>query len=147
MAELKKSELLDDLLATLINISSRKTSKGHAIFTMDALLKQLTSKYNFLKHVQINDTRFTEDTNAVTVMSEIDNTSPVELGKAIHTIIININNSLGRDAGHFFMKEIKNTLDDDHITTMMDMGIDLGLLQLEHEVEEWEKILTRKKQE
>ena len=147
MAELKKSELLDNVLETIIRISGRKTSKGHAIFTMEELLKNLTGKYEFLKHVQINDTRFTEDDNAVSVMSAIDNTKPKDLGKAIYEIIVNVNSSLGRDAGHFFMKEIKNTLDDDQLTTMMNMGVDLSLMQLEHEVEEWERILTRKKQE
>lgn len=149
MPEPKSSEILENLLSTLIKISGRKTNKGHAIFTMENVLKQLINKYDFLKHVQIKDIRFSEGEDVVSVMgeSDINNVNSSEMGKAIYAIIKNFNNSLGKDAGHFFMKEIRNTLDEDYISTMMNMGIDLGLMQLENEVEELEKTILRNKQE
>jgi hypothetical protein len=145
MVELKNSELVKNLLDTMIRISGRKTNKGHAITTMDLLLKQLEPRYEFLKHVQINDTRFSESDDPVNIASDIDNVELEYMGKAISEIITTMDRTLGKSAGHFFIKEIRTTMKEEHRSMMMDMGVDLGLLQLEREVEDWEKITTRKK--
>ena len=146
MPELKKSEIIRNLLTTMIKISGRKTNKGHAISTMDSLIKQLEPRFDFLKHVQINDTRYTEDEDAVIVMSDINDVKPADMGRAINEIITTMDRSLGKSAGHFFIKEIRSTLNEEHTSIMMDMGVDLGLLQLAREVEEWERITTQKKE-
>ena len=145
MPELEKSDVIKNLLATMIDISGRKTNRGHAITTMDSLIKQLKTRYEFLRHIQIKDTRFSEGEDAVSVMSDINSVEATEMGRAIHDIITTMDRSLGRSAGHFFIKELRTTLKDDYNSSIMEMGVDLGLLQLEHEVEEWEKMTTQKK--
>lgn len=145
MPELEKSDIIKNLLTTLIDISSRKTTKGHAILAMDSLIKQLEIRFNFLKHVQIKDTRYLEGEDAVSVMSDINTVESADMGRAIYDIITTMNRSLGKDAGHFFIKEIQSTLSDEYNSSIRDMGVDLGLLQLEHEIEEWGKIITQKK--
>ena len=144
MPELEKSDVIKNLLTTLIDISGRKTDKGHAITTMNTLIKQLETRYDFLKHVQIKDTRYTEGEDAVSVMSDINTVKPSEMGQAVHAIITTMDRSLGRNAGHFFIKEIRITLGDDYNSSIRDMGVDLGLMQLEREVETWEKMITQK---
>jgi len=145
MAELKRSDVVKNVLTTLLDISSRKTNKGHAITTLDSLIKQLEDRYDFLKHVQIKDTRFIEGEDPVSVVSDINTAKPIEMGKAIHEIITTMHTSLGKNAGHYFIKEIQSSLGDDYAHSIRDMGVDLGLMQLEREVKEWEKITTQKK--
>jgi len=52
------------------------TTEGHAVSIMDSLIKELEEEYDFLKHVEIRDTRFLEDDYSVSVMSDVDFISP-----------------------------------------------------------------------
>jgi hypothetical protein len=145
---IKNSEVMRKVLTTLINISGRKTTEGHAVFVMDSLIKKLEGNHDILKHVKVADTRFLEDSVFITVMSDLDSVSSTEVGKAIYAIIVSMDEMLGRDAGHFFMKEISRNIGDEYYSTISEMGVDLSLMQLEHEVKEMEKrILHTKKTE
>lgn len=148
MLVLKKSDIMKNVLKTLISISSRKTDLPYTILTMDELMKRLETQYRFLKHIQINDDFYSEQTgDIISVMSDINAVPPTELGKAIHSIIDSMNRSLGENAGHFFIKEIRNKLSDEYLMSMRDMGVDLGLMQLESEIYRLEReIADRKKQ-
>ena len=139
MVEIENSEIIRKVLNTLVSISGRKTTEGYAVSSMDTLIKRLEGTYEFLKHVEVSDTRFLEDDATISVMSDIDSVPSTEIGKAIHDIIVTMNESLGKDAGHFFIKEISRNIGDDYHSTIKDMGVDLGLMQLEHEVNELEK--------
>jgi len=94
-----------------------------------------------LRHIEIKDTRFSEEDTNIDVTPDIDSVPPAEIGKAISAIITTMNQSLGKNAGHFFIKEIQNSLGDEYYSTIKDMGVDLGLMQLEHEIIEWEKTI------
>jgi hypothetical protein len=135
----ENSKIVKKVLTTLLNISGRKTSKEHAVMIMGSLLKQLETRYDFLRNIKVKDTRFLENEESVNVLSDVNSISENEVGKAIHDIILMMNNSLGKNAGYFFYKEISKGIDDDYQTTMKNMGVDLGLMQLEREVEEMEK--------
>ncbi len=135
----ENSKIVKKVLTTLLNISGRKTSREHAVMIMGSLLKQLEPRYDFLKNVEVKDTRFIEDEESVNVISDLNSVSGNEVGKAINDIISMMNNSLGKNAGYFFFKEISKGIDDEYQTTMKDMGVDLGLMQLQREVEEMEK--------
>ena len=148
MSVLKKSEIMKNVLRTLVSISSRKTDLPYTIITMGDLIRRLETQYRFLKHIQINDDFYNEQSgDMISVMSDINTIPPNELGKALHSIIDSMNRSLGENAGHFFIKEIRNTLSDEYLTVMRDMGVDLGLMQLESEINRLEReIIERKKQ-
>ena len=142
MTTLDNSIVFKHVLDALIDISSRKTTLGHAVSTMNNIIKQLEDKYDFLKHVEVNDTRFIEQDESVSVMRDLNNIKSNRLGDALYDIIRTMNIALGKDAGYFFIKELKNNLQDNYITSFEDMGLDLGLMQLEHEIKE----LTKKMQ-
>jgi hypothetical protein len=142
----EKSDVIKNILKTLLSISSRKTDLPYSIITMEGLIKRLESQYQFLKNVQINDDVYNEDSgNIISVMSEINTVPSPELGKAIHSIINSMNRSLGDNAGHFFIKEVRNKLSDEYLTVMRDMGVDLGLMQLESEITRLEKEIAQRK--
>jgi hypothetical protein len=142
----QKSDVMKNVLKTLISISSRKTDLPYAIMTMEDLIKQLKPRYDFLKHVQINDDVYNEETaNIISVMSDINTVPPSEMGKALHAIIDSLNRSLGERAGHFFIKEIRTTLSDDYLSVMKTMGVDLGMMQLESEIVRLEREIAERK--
>jgi hypothetical protein len=146
MSSPERSDIIKGVLKTLISISSRKTDLPYAIMTMEDLIKQLEGRYAFLKHIQINDEVYSEESgDVISVISDINKVPPTELGKALYTIINSMNRSLGENAGHFFIKEIRNTLSDDYLTVMKDMGVDLGLMQLESEITRLERDLATRK--
>jgi hypothetical protein len=144
---MENSDLIKEVLTTMINISGRKTNKGHAVFVMDASLKKLMNKYDFLKNIEIVDTRFLENTDPVSVMSDIDDVSSDQVARAIQDIITTMDENLGKEAGYFFIKEISRNMKDEYQTTMRDIGVDLSLMQLEREIKEMEKriVTTHKK--
>jgi hypothetical protein len=143
MPEVEKAELVKRVLQTLIDISGRKTTKGLAVIKITDLMKKLQNKYDFLKHVEIKDTRFIEFEDPISVMSDIDGVESNTLGRALHDIIKDMNTSLGEDAGHFFIKELRRNIGDNFNTIMEDMGVDLGLMQLEFEVNQMTKKLDK----
>jgi len=146
MSSPEKSDVMKNVLKTLISISSRKTDLPYAVMAMEDLIKRLGEKYQFLKLVQINDDVYTEETtDFISVMSDINKISPTELGEAIHAIIALTNRQLGENAGHFFIKEIRNTLGDNYLSVMRDMGVDLGMMQLESEISKLEQDLAERK--
>lgn len=147
MARLEKSDVVKNLLTNLISISGRKTDRGHAITILDSVMRELENKYDFLKHVQIKDTRYIEDIDTVKVMPDINEVNSSMMGKALQDIITTMDSSLGENAGHFFIKELNNRLDDNNKTVINDMGVDLSMMQLEREVKDLEKAITRKKEE
>ena len=144
MAELENSEVVKHVLENLISISSRKTTLGTAISTLDDSLKKLRPKYDFLKHVEIKDTRYFEIGEPVSVMSSINNIRSNDVGKALQDIIKNMNTNLGKNAGYFFIKELQNNIGGNYTSVMKDMGVDLGLLQLETEINKLGKTIARK---
>ncbi len=136
---IENSKIVEKVLTTLLRIVKRKTTEGYAVSVMDSLIKKLEINYNFLKHVEIKDTRFSESDIPITVMSDVNSIPPGEVGKAIQSIISTMNESLGKDVGHFFIKELSQNIGDEYDSVIKDMGVDLNLMQLEHEVSELEK--------
>jgi len=137
---------MKNVLKTLISISSRKTDLPYAIMTMEDLIKRLETRYDFLKHVQINDDLYNEETaSIISVMSDVNAVPPTEMGKALHAIIDSLNRSLGERGGHFFIKEIRSTLSDEYLSVMKSMGVDLGMMQLESEITRLEREIADQK--
>ena len=140
MPDMQNSEIMSYVLQKLFDISSRKTTQQQALSTMSNLIKKFENKYEFLRHIELKDTRFSELEEPISIMSEVDTINSDEVGKALYDIIRNMNMALGKNAGHFFIKELRTKMDENYITTIEDMGLDLGLMQLEFEVNQ----MTRK---
>jgi len=141
MVEFENSRIIKHVLDKLINITSRKTDTGQAVSIIFKSIKELQNKYDFLKNIEIKDTQFIELEEPISVMSDIDNIRSDEIGKALYDIIKSINSTLGRNAGYFLIKELKNSIDDEFNTSIIDMGLDLSLMQLEFEINEMTKKL------
>ena len=143
-ATLDNSELMKDLLTNLISISGRKTNQRHALFILESTIDHLKKEYSFLDNIGISENVFDEETEPITVMKELDKLSRNEVGPAIKDIIVTLTNRLGSDAGHFFLKELSQKMNDLSITAMKNMGVDLYILQLEKEILKMEKTVLKK---
>jgi hypothetical protein len=141
MTNFDNSEVVKHILQTLINISSRKTTKLHAVSTINELIRKLKNKYNFLRHIEIKDTRFKETDESVEVMTDINSVKVNDVGKALYDIIKTMNANLGKEAGYFFIKELKNNIREDYFSTIEEMGLDFSVMQLEFEINEMTKKL------
>ncbi|GAF79319.1 unnamed protein product [marine sediment metagenome] len=140
---IENSKIMKNILNTLLTISSRKETDINIVSTMVSLVKKLEGKYSFLKHVEINDTRFFEAGDSITVMSDLDSVPSNEMGKAIHDIIFSMVESLGSNAGYYFIKEIGHRIGDDYYTTIRDdLGVNLSHMQLEWDVSRMERRLA-----
>jgi len=147
MPHIQQQEVVRSILERLIAISGRKTDKVYALMTLETLIKDLQPEFTFLKDITINDDLYSEDTvTAVNLASTLNDITPADMGRALQAIITRMNRSLGYKAGHFFVKELRNTLSDDCLTSMRAMGVDLGLLQLETEVNDLHRHLTHQEQ-
>jgi hypothetical protein len=141
---LDNSELMKDLLTNLVSISGRKTNQRHALFILESTIEQLKKEYSFLENIGINDNIFDEETESITVMKGLDNLAQNEVGPAIKDIIVTLTNKLGNDAGHFFLKELSQKMNDLSIIVMKNMGVDLYIIQLEKEILKMEKTVLKK---
>jgi len=140
VVEADNVNIMKNVVTVLISISGRKTDHGHAMMTMDALIKQLETQFNFLKNVHIRKKLYSESGELVSVMSYINVVKAAEMGKAIHALILTLHDSLGDSAGHFFIKEIKQTLGDEYVSRMKEIGVDFTLLQLDDEFTQMKKL-------
>lgn len=118
----------------MISISGRKISQSEAISTMDSVLKTLEKRYEFLEHIQLRDTRFYEDNEMIHIAGDMNAVHSSDLGEAINDIVTTMYQVLGKNAGFFFIKELQKQLGEEYTEYIRDLGVDLGLLQLEAEV-------------
>ena len=142
---LKNSDVLKHVFDVLFEIVYRETSKYFAITTMTKLIEKLSCDYEVLKYIKINDVESNKGADIVAVMSEVNFEKPDKIGGAIQRVIIEVNRALEDKGGSLFIERFRNHLKEEYAYTLKEMGVDLGLMQLEHEVAELEKMTIQKK--
>jgi len=147
MSTTKNSDLMTRVIYILVVIAGRRTSLTISSAFIEAILKTLEKKYDFLKHIKIkNMTYFEGDPiNAIEIKkSEINSIAPEKIGEAIESIIRVLCMDLEEETGLFFLQELKEKLDSNFHEKLEECGVDLELLRLEqrHLFEQ----LERKKQ-
>lgn len=135
MPDIQNSDLIKQVIKTLLVITSRRASESVSILLINTILKTLTGRYNFLKHVKIKTTLGYGDitADAVSVDSDINSVDSDTVGTVIETIIRVISMDLKEKAGIFFIKEFKNRLGENYVSEVRRYGVDLDLLQLERD--------------
>ena len=111
--EINNEEILECILKCTIGVISRRTTEAYASFSIANAIKKLRSKYAFLNYIEIKKAGFTQSNEFFKLMEikpEINNEDPMEIVNAINDIIRNIALTIGKEAGYFFIKEIKETI-------------------------------------
>lgn len=139
--ELEQSDVIKRLLQSIVKVISRRSSEDYALVMVGNTIKKLQDKYDFLNYIDIKATRYSEIENIVTIDPSINMVEPEEIGKAIQEIVGIIVTAIGKNAGFFFIKEIKNKIGPNYELSIRNMGVDFDFMQFSFEVD---KKQTRK---
>lgn len=131
MPQLENDKILGCILKSIIGVISRRTSETYATFMIGNILKELSEKHSFLRYVEIQKNQYAEIFDVVNVQPEINHIDTVEIGKVSKEFIEKISYILGKNAGYYFLREIKEDLPYDFEEILKDLGLDLDVLQLE----------------
>ena len=135
MPDIQNSDLIQQVIKTLLGITRRRASESISILLINTILKTLTGRYSFLNNVKIKtEVEYGEITaDSISVDSDINSVDSSTMGKVIETIIRVISMDLKEKAGLFFIKEFKNQLGENYVSEIRKCGVDLDLLQLERD--------------
>jgi len=139
MPQIENKDILGCLLRSTIDVIGRRTSESYANIFISKALKELSEKYNFLRFIEIKGTKYSETIERVNIESDVNNVENKEIGKATNDLMIIITKSMGKSAGYYFIREIKETLPFDYEIAIKQLGVDLDLLQLQFVTETKEK--------
>ena len=131
MPQLENDKVLDCILRSIIGVISRRTSETYAAMTVISALKTLIEKHRFLQYIDIKGTQYTEFFKVVNIQPEINAIEAANIGKAGKEFIQKITQTMGKNAGYYFIKEIKEDLPYDYEQSIKEFNIDLDLLQFQ----------------
>jgi len=129
MPYLENKEIIGRILRSTILVIGRRTSEAYANVIIGNAIRELSEKYNFLNKIKIVGTKYTELTDKIIIKTDIENIESGEVGRATRDFIEKITRMMGKNAGYYFIKEIKEDLPYDYEQSIKDYYIDLDLLQ------------------
>jgi len=135
MPKLRNTKLIESVLQTLIKKIGRRTSEAFAVVTLDTVLKNLISKYNFLKYITIKDTSYSEGIKAININNKIDTINSNEFEKAVRDIVEMTVGQLNKKADYFFIKEFQEAFSDILDFDLNELNLDLNLMQFQYIVD------------
>ena len=139
MRNLTKSEIVYYVFDCLIRVVGRRNTTSFAIVTINTILKQLESKYDHLKNIEIDCKVYSEGWIAVSVDPEINSIETKKLGESIGEIIEMLSRSLGDEADYYFIREIRDELKYEIESLLKKFGVDLNITQFEYAIKRKEE--------
>ena len=130
MPQLDNDKILGRILRSTIGVISRRTSETYANVVIGNVVNELAERYSFLNYVEIQGSKYTEIFNVVDIKPEINYIEKEEISKAAKEFIEKITKSMGKSAGYYLIREIKEDLPFDYEKSIKELGIDLDILQL-----------------
>ncbi len=132
MPRYKNDELIGRIIRTTVSVIGRRTSESYAVMVIGTVVRRLSDKYDFLKNVEISNVQYSEIGKIVNITKDLDYVKAEDIGRASRDFIQKITRTLGKNAGYFFIKEIKEDLPYEYEQTIKQLGVDLDFLQLEY---------------
>lgn len=131
MPQIENKVLLGRLLRSTIGVISRRTSEAFANVVISNAIRDLSEKYLLFKYIEIVDSQFNEVYDVAEIDDKINEVIIEEIGKSTKEFIQRITKSMGKNAGFYFIKEIKEDLPYDYAKSMKEIGVDFDFLQLD----------------
>jgi uncharacterized protein (UPF0297 family) len=131
MPQLKNKEIFGRILRSTMGVIRRRTSEAYANVIIGRVIEQLSEKYNFLKHVKIQGVKYNEVFDIVKIGDELESVNIKEIASASKDFMASIASSMGKNAGYYFIREIKEDLPFDYERTIRDLGVNLDLIQMD----------------
>jgi len=130
--QLKQGPIVKYLIKSLIQVLSNISSKNYAILTLDAELKEITKKYSALRYINIDDSKYSEGYNAISISPDINIASTAEVGKGLQKLIEKITKSLGEEAGRIFLNKLKKQIGRAYMLRIEELGVNLYMIELKY---------------
>ncbi len=121
------------VIKALIAVISQASTQRYAVFAMNSFLKKIDTKYVFLKHIRINPVE-SDELCDVSIMTNLDEISETDVRRAIQKLLEEIIDSLGEKLEQKFINEFKNSLEKNCLLRIEEMGVNLHMIQLRHEL-------------
>jgi len=132
MSNLKNSEYFTQILQMLVQKIARRTDGSFARKAIVSVLKELIPKYDFMKYVDVGDDIFAEKLDIINIKSEIDTIPTSEFYPAVEEFILLIVNYLKTHADFYFIKELREAIEDISGLQLKEDGINLNLMQFQY---------------
>jgi hypothetical protein len=131
--EINNSKLFKEVITSLHNIVKRRTSTNYSIMIINDVLKNLRDRFDFLKNVDVLPNRHADDEDGLIMIDDkLDSIKPEEIGKAVESLIRLISmNMKDKDAGLYFITELKENISSRYISKLKILGVDIDLIQQE----------------
>jgi len=121
------------VIKALIAVISQASTQRYAVFAMNSFLKKIDTKYVFLKHIVVNPVE-SDELCDVSIMTNLDEISETDVRRAIQKLLEEIIDYLGGELGQKFINEFKNSLEKNCLLRIEEMGVNLHMIQLRHEL-------------
>jgi len=131
MPQMANKDILGIILKSTIGVIGRRTSEAYANVIISSAIDELKEKYNFLQFIEIKGTQYKEIFDTVDIKQDINNFKTKEVGEAAKFFIKKIIRVMGKNAGYYFLREIKEEIPYDYEQYMKEIGVDFDLLQLQ----------------
>ncbi len=128
--QLTHEALVKHVIKSLVDVLSEASAQSYAVLAVDNVLKKMDDRYGYLKYVKIDDTRYSEGINAISIPAGLNTIRSSEIGRAIQKIIESIAVSLGDEAGQYFIERFSQRLGKTYLMRMEEMGVNLHMIQL-----------------
>ena len=129
MPQIENTELLDRILKSTLSVIGRRTSEPYAKMIVGGILKKLSSKYVFLNLIKIEKDSFKEDSDLLDIDEKVNNVEFNLIADLITDLMITLANQMGKDAGFYFIKEIKEDIPYNYEIKIKDAGVNLEYIQ------------------
>ena len=131
--QITNSKLYQEVIASLHNIVKRRTSINYSIVVINDIIRTLRERFEFLKNVEVISNQHTEDEDGfIMIDDELDSVDAKEIGRSIESLIRLVSmNMKDKEAGLYFITELKENIKDKYISKLRKLGVDIDLIQRE----------------
>jgi len=133
--EINNEQILSSILKSTIGVISRRTTDAYATVAVGNAVRDLRLKYasfNFVEVKYAGLIQHKDFINPVEIDPEINNAKIEEIANATNELIKTISNAIGKEAGYFFIREIKENLPHQYNAILRELGINLETLQIDY---------------
>lgn len=126
LLHIEKSDVMRRFLKALMEALEKQTSKTFAIGLTAQRVEALRQQYKFLEYVSVNDIRYNLGSEEVAVQPEINNVDPLELGKAIGSILYDTDTALTDLGRNSVADDLKTHLTLEYLAKLKEIGVTIN---------------------
>ncbi|MCX6663365.1 MAG: hypothetical protein NTZ75_03880 [Euryarchaeota archaeon] len=126
LLHIEKSDVMRRFLKALMEALEKQTSKTFAIGLTAQRVEALRQQYKFLEYVSVNDIRYNLGSEEVAVQPEINNVDPLELGKAIGSILYDTDTVLTDLGRNSVADDLKTHLTLEYLAKLKEIGVTIN---------------------